>query len=34
MVSGDQPFGVATDPRTNTAYVSNSGDNTVSVISG
>ncbi len=26
--------GVGTDPRTNTAYVSNSGGNTVSVISG
>src|SRR5260370_24573005 len=31
---GTEPVGVAANPRTNTIYVANSVDNTVSVISG
>ena len=31
---GSSPFGVAVDPTINTIYVTNSGDDTISVISG
>ena len=34
ILVGNGPLGVVTNPLTNTAYVANVGDNTVSVISG